>query len=76
MNTTEHDYGERITEVVKLLERIAGGTHDPTPTRRLIIDNPDAAAVDVWWQNYYTSNDTSLKKLARAALMILAAKGD
>lgn len=58
--------------VIKLLEQIARGTHDPTPTRMLPpLDNKAAQEIDSWWQDYYGSNDKSLKLLARQAIAII-----
>jgi hypothetical protein len=61
--------------VIELLHQIVRGTHDSTPTRRIpSIDNKEAWRVDEWWQDYYTSNDTSLKLLAKEALNLIYGK--
>lgn len=58
--------------VIELLQQIARGTHDNMPTRRIPrLENDEAWAVDEWWQDYYTSNDKSLKMLAKEALNII-----
>lgn len=59
-------------EVIKILQEIARGTHDSMPTRKLPpIDNKIAWEIDGWWQDYYNSNDRSLRYLAKEALNII-----
>lgn len=60
--------------VEEVLTQIANGTCDPTPTRRIYIDNPDAMKCDSWWQDYFARNNTTVKMLARHALELLNSK--
>lgn len=60
--------------VEEVLEQIARGTCDPTPTRRIYFDNPDAMKLDVWWQDYFTNNDKTVKMLAKHAIELLKSK--
>lgn len=63
--------------VIELLQQIARGTHDTMPTRRIpCLDNAEAWAVDEWWQDYYNSNDKSLRLLAKEALNIIYGKSN
>lgn len=54
-----------------LLNQIAQGTHDPTPTRRIHIGNKQALETDDWWQAYFLSARDSYRQLAQQAIELL-----
>lgn len=60
-----------ISSIREIVEQIAKGMCDPTPTRRMYINNPDAMTQDMWWQDYFTNNDKNVKMMARRALELL-----
>ena len=60
-----------ISSIREIVEQIAKGMCDPTPTRRMYISNPDAMTQDMWWQDYFTNNDKNVKIMARRALELL-----
>jgi lysophospholipase L1-like esterase len=58
-------------QLLELLTQISRGTHDPTPTRRIHIDNNVAAETDEWWQNYFLSARKSYTDMANKAIKLL-----
>ena len=61
-----------VLEIEGWLEQIKRGTHDSCPTRLLTPGNALATTIDQWWLQYFNSQQSAHKLLARQALGRLA----